>query len=267
MIVVQKAENTNGVLLQGDFFDFDRLYFAIMKFTGFHGMDDDCTFPDCYDVCEATLGLCYEMRHAWQGDRDIVQMYNGIRHEWFSDNLEHTMHLDVNPSDSAGDDVFIDAKSNLTGADFIRFLRKDFPDVTESNAYFSVNLIFPEAVFYALVLSDLVKLKDIFILSRKRMVESDKSMKEINQEYLLFQAEQDVARIIIFVEQTFHALYRFIGEDNYDRFRAKLTSIRSFSQKCNLRHIMQLISDYGEKEYDQDNPEILTSTLLSFFNT
>jgi len=36
MIIVEKAKYTSGVLLSGDFFDFDRLFFAIVKFIGTH---------------------------------------------------------------------------------------------------------------------------------------------------------------------------------------------------------------------------------------
>jgi hypothetical protein len=63
----------------------DRLYFAIVKFTGFHGIDSQCTFPGYDAVCESLLGLCYEIRHAWQGARDIEQVYNGIHEDWFDD--------------------------------------------------------------------------------------------------------------------------------------------------------------------------------------
>lgn len=261
MIVVQKAESSNGVLLQGDFFDFDRLYFAVMKFTGFHGLDDDCNFPDSYDFCETVLGLCYEMRHAWQGDRDLVQMYNGINREWFDDSSSHSARSDYESIDSG-----IVEETDGIDDDFFIFSRKDFPYVTESNAYFSTNITFLEAIFYALALSDLIRHKDLFIASRRRIIKEDESMKELNKEYLLFQAEQDVARILIFINQTLHALYRFIGEENYQCFISKYEEEKSFTHNCNLGHIMQVISDYGEKEYAQDDPKTLTSALLSFFN-
>ena len=70
---------TSGVFIKGDFFDFDRLYFALMKYTGSHGMNDICPFPGSEAACENLLGLGYELRHAWQGDRDIEEIYNGIQ--------------------------------------------------------------------------------------------------------------------------------------------------------------------------------------------
>lgn len=76
--------------------DLDRLYFAIYKFTEFHGVDSTCTFPGYDATCENLLGLCYEIRHAWQGDRDIEQVYNGIREDWFDDYQEAASHKMAN---------------------------------------------------------------------------------------------------------------------------------------------------------------------------
>jgi len=57
MIIVEKAKEGNGVLLKGDFFDLDRLYFAIYKYTGFHGIDSECTFPGYDAVCENLISV------------------------------------------------------------------------------------------------------------------------------------------------------------------------------------------------------------------
>jgi hypothetical protein len=88
MFYIDKPGNSSGVFLEGDFFALDRLYFAIMKFTGFYGIDGRCNFPGCSQAAENLLGLCYELRHAWQGKRNIVQVYNGIREYWFDDYVE-----------------------------------------------------------------------------------------------------------------------------------------------------------------------------------
>ncbi len=43
-------------------------------------------------MCENLLGLCYEIRHAWQGDRNIEQVFNGIHEDWFDDYQEPDSH-------------------------------------------------------------------------------------------------------------------------------------------------------------------------------
>ena len=262
MITVEKAQNTNGVLLKGDFFDLDRLYFAIMKFTGFHGYQKECTFTGCEVVCESLLGLCYELRHAWQGDRDIVQMYNGIHNEWFDDYTECFSHAhygfdDFEGEENIDDDAYIDG-------DLPCFSRKDFPDAREHNIYFSILFTFPEIVFYALILSDLLKMKELFFLSRKRLAEETGLMQEIDKEYYLFHAKEDISRMTIFVTQTLYTLYKFIGEERYAGFIGKFDKIENYSCICDITGQNQAIVRYGEKKYEQDDPEILMSTLNSF---
>ena len=91
------------------------------------------------------------------------------------------------------------------------------------------------------------------------------SMQALYKEYLLFQAEEDVARITLFVHHTLRTLYHVIGEENYSSFIGAFSKVKRFSSKCNLEIINQVIADYNEKEYQQDDPETLTSVLISLF--
>ena len=258
MIIIEKAKGTNGVLLKGDFFDFDRLYFAIMKYTGSHGMYDSCPFPGCYDACENLLGLGYELRHAWQGDRNIEQVYNGIRDEWFDDYEES----DSEPYEDDEDD-YEDESDDDYGNGF-QFARSSFPDANDKNTYFSIQLTFPEAIFYALIISDLLGKKEMFMEAKKLLAEEAGDLQQIHREYYFFQAEEDIARLTLYAKQTLHVLYRFVGEDMYMPFVNKFKKINNFSAKCNLDKINDLLVYYGEKEYSQDNPDILMPLLISF---
>jgi len=289
MITVEKAQKTNGVLLKGDFFELDRLYFAIHKFLGFHGLHSKCTFPDRYDFCESLLGLCYEIRHAWQGDRGIAEIYNGIKNDWFDDyerilppdedSGEFTKSFkdsdydydDENDYDGDYDDEDDDYDDEDDEDDEIyydepaRFSRAEYPDAREKNTYFSIHLPFTEAVFYALVMSDLLKEKDTFLQARKRMAtDKNEDYCELNKEYLMFQAEQDIARMTLFVKQTLHALYRYIGEERYNSFANKLDKAGSLTKNCSCESMNNVLVAYGEKEYEQDDPDILLAALSSF---
>lgn len=173
MIIVEKARERNGVLLKGDFFDLDRLYFAIYKYTGFHGFDNECIYSGYDDVCENLLGLCYEIRHAWQGDRNIEQIYNGIHEYWFDDYEEPHLLKTIDKNDLNGlHDENLSKKESYPNDEFaFKFSREDFPNVTENNTYFSIPMTFPEAVFYSLILLELLKKKDVFLQARKLLAE------------------------------------------------------------------------------------------------
>ena len=268
MIIVEKAKVENGVLLKGDFFDLDRLYFAIFKFTGFHGIDSGCTFPGYDEVCESLLGLCYEIRHAWQGDRNIEQVYNGIHEDWFDNYQGPDSYKSINDSgiDDLCDEEPQDDEDYYNDEFTTKFSRKDFPDVTKNNTYFSIPLPFPEAVFYSLVLLELLKKKDIFLKTRKLLSEKKDLLTELNKEYFYFQANEDIARITLFTNHTLHTLYRFIGEDKYTVFINKFNSQKDFFLNCDLEHINSILMEYAEKEYENDDPDYLFSVLISLLS-
>lgn len=105
MLTVGKG-NFNNIILRGDFWDFDRLYFAISKFTGDFGIDSTCPFPGYETICESLLGLCYELRKAQEGKRELYKQYNGIPEEWFEEKTEiDEKSNDMNDSDHTFDDV------------------------------------------------------------------------------------------------------------------------------------------------------------------
>jgi hypothetical protein len=126
-------------------------------------------------------------------------------------------------------------------------------------------LIFPEAVFYSLILLELLKKKDIFLQERKLLAEKNDNLIELNKEYYYFQANEDIARITIFTNQTLYALYRFIGEEKYAALINKFYSQKDFFLNCDLEHINSILADYGEKEHENDDPDHLFSVLISFF--
>lgn len=266
MIIVEKSREGSGVLLKGDFFDLDRLYFAIYKYTGFHGPDNKCIFPGYDAVCENLLGLCYEIRHAWQGDRNIEQVYNGIREYWFDDYKEPELkNIHKNDLNGLCDKNFELEDANLNDEITFKFSRKDFPNVIENNTYFSIPIIFPEAIFYSLILLELLKKKDVFLQARKLLAEKNDALIELNKEYYYFQANEDIARITLFTSQTLHTLYIFIGEERYTAFINKFYGQKDFFLNCDLENINSILEDYGEKEYENDNPDNLFAVLMSFF--
>ncbi|MGM0397235.1 MAG: DUF6904 family protein [Bacillota bacterium] len=76
MITVQNTENLTGITISGDYNDLIALYESIFDVIG---------LQDAYDGYDMTQlrchGLCYEIRHAHMGDREIVTVDNGINEE------------------------------------------------------------------------------------------------------------------------------------------------------------------------------------------
>lgn len=106
MISIKPTENLTGITICGDYADFNELVDSIYRITATEYDPTDLYFG----VKMRLLGMCYDIRHACMGDRDIVLKDNGIN----SDKMKwHTL---ITPT---------------------------------QNVYYSVNILFPEAIFVA----------------------------------------------------------------------------------------------------------------------
>lgn len=106
MLQTKPTEHLTGITIQGDHSDFYELVDSIYRMTGF---DDDQT-DFYYGVKNRLLGICYDIRHAFMGDREIVLKDNGMHQNLMK------WHEMITPT---------------------------------QNVYYSVNLLFPEAIFVA----------------------------------------------------------------------------------------------------------------------
>lgn len=112
MICAKPTESLTGVTIEGDFDDFYEIVESIYRMTGIEEDYDD----SYWSVKNRLLGMCYDIRHAYMGDRDIKLVDNGVYDElekWYSMKLP------------------------------------------KQAVHYSVNVLFPEAVFVALSLSEL----------------------------------------------------------------------------------------------------------------
>ena len=68
MLKIETTENLTGITISGNPSDMHTLYDALTLLVGNEG-----SYPE-YDQCQLrVLGLCYDIRHAYQGDRDSFE--------------------------------------------------------------------------------------------------------------------------------------------------------------------------------------------------
>ena len=65
MLSVKTTENLAGVTVSGTYWDLNALYDALTNVIG-----EEESYPE-FEACRIrVLGLCYDIRHAYQGDRN-----------------------------------------------------------------------------------------------------------------------------------------------------------------------------------------------------
>ncbi|GAB6179029.1 hypothetical protein JCM14036_03480 [Desulfotomaculum defluvii] len=73
MLYAKNTPNNTGVAIYGDFMDFEALYDQLHEIVG-----DEGVYPS-YDTARIrVLGVCYDLRHAMMGDREIEFIDNGM---------------------------------------------------------------------------------------------------------------------------------------------------------------------------------------------
>lgn len=106
MLQIKPTKHLTGITIKGDYKDFYELVESIYRLTG---LEDDQT-EVYYGVKNRLLGICYDIRHAFMGDRGVVLEENGMQE------------------------------------DIMKWHEQMIP---ARNVYYSVEVLFPEAVFVA----------------------------------------------------------------------------------------------------------------------
>ncbi|UOY91146.1 hypothetical protein MUG87_11295 [Ectobacillus sp. JY-23] len=114
MLQINTTPNYAGVTISGDFLDFDALYEALHEVTG-----EENDFPHYYSAKIRVFALCYDLRHALMGDRDITFIDNGM------------------------------------DADKMKYMSVI---TSEKNVYLTIQMLWPELLFVTIALNDFVKL-------------------------------------------------------------------------------------------------------------
>ncbi len=130
MIIIKNTENLAGVCISGDFNDLEKLVDAFYAIT----IDEfSAKYQTYIAISTRVLGLCYDVRHAFQGDREVELVANGM------DQDKMKFHSIIAPP---------------------------------NNVYYKCNYLYPEMFFVMLALNELVKLR-IKELLKSRPVYND----------------------------------------------------------------------------------------------
>lgn len=114
MIQVKCTTNYLGVTICGDFYDFEALYDSLHTIVG-----DECEWVGYEGVRLRVLGVCYDIRHALMGHREVVFVENGL-------DPDKMRHLSIVANDK--------------------------------NIYLTCNVLWPEILFVTMALNDFIRL-------------------------------------------------------------------------------------------------------------
>jgi len=114
MIQVKNTPNYTGVTISGDCYDFETLYDSLHAITG-----DEWEWENYEGARIRVLGVCYDIRHALMGHREVMFVENGL-------DQDKMRHLSVVASDK--------------------------------NIYLTCNVLWPEVLFVTMALNDFIRL-------------------------------------------------------------------------------------------------------------
>ena len=195
MIQAKVTKNLTGITIQGDYDDFNDLVNAIYRMTGV-----DRNEAGLYDeVKMRLLGLCYDIRHAYMGDREVVLKDNVL-----NEDLKEEMGI-----------------KNCN-----------------QNIYYSVNVLYPEALFLALAIPNMFICCKYYYGKRD---ERDQGFKVFNSnsDYL-----KDKALLTLLSAIIFQSLEEVIGSDTFNKVYKLIENSREYY----MHYVTQYV-DYCNLEF------------------
>lgn len=185
MLFIKNTKNLAGITLHGDYKDLNMLYNGLHRYLAFYFQNQEDCDSMLYD---SLLGLCYDIRHAFQGDRNTESIEN---------NAENIGML--------SSCIFqIDEQQ----------LKKERTKYQSGNLYFNVEILYPWTLFYLFSLQNIL---DEWYLN--------KWFSHLDFPYDVLEMQHDRAVIELFLNtcwlhlrdtlssETVHSLYEYFDEN------------------------------------------------------
>ncbi len=228
MIKLQNTENLTGVSISGDFYDLDNLVDALHKIT----IDEFSeTNSEYVDMSTRVLGVCYDIRHALQGDREIVLMDNNM------DNEKMRYH------------------STITNT---------------NNVYYKCNCFYPEMFYVTLALNRLVKIR-VKELSKKNYsydCYTDKNVVWDDTIAVIRNFQSEFAKCVkeLITERSFVMWLKYMNEENFfisDIYHQFLDILNlqyiKMTKEKRLKNLTKISKRIVEFDYDMEYEDIQKS--------
>lgn len=202
MLSFKTTENNLGITISGDYDDLYELHTSLSNLAGYEGQ-----IIDYNSVSLRILGICYDIRHAYMGDREIELIDNGINEE------------------------------------IKKYHGKLYPNY---NLHYSVNILWIEAIFSVLALEELIKIATDKKLSKKYIndeelgfwIKDEKDKKEHFRKYRIekeIRLPYDVSIARLYQTGIWKALVEVIGINRYRRIK-NATASDEYDQYNELKY-------------------------------
>lgn len=223
MITIENTEQLTGVCITGDYDDFYNLVEAFHEITIDEYSEKHTAY---YSISIRLLGLCYDIRHAMQGDREIVLKENGMNDDLF------IYHKQITPLE---------------------------------NINYSCNYLYPEMFFAMMALNDLIGLRANDMSRDKYKKFHDKKVIWDNTITTLrfFQAQFSQCLEKTLTKASFSRMLGYLNRDYFDTslmagqfvdlLNIEYTKLTREQRLKKLNSYAKRISEY---QYDQEHSEI-----------
>ena len=132
MLKVRNTKNLLGVTILGDYEDLSTLRDAIADYTKLYMSNQED--PDAQHCYECVLGLCYDLRHAYQGDRGFEAVPNNAENLSLMTECVYELPPEAKRAAKKNRDLF-----------------------KSGNLYFSADIHYPWAVYYLFLLQSVTE--------------------------------------------------------------------------------------------------------------
>ncbi|HEY5585311.1 MAG TPA: hypothetical protein VIK78_12595 [Ruminiclostridium sp.] len=225
MISIKNTENLTGVTISGDFNDLYNLVDAFHSIT----IDEYSEKHQSHiEMSTRVLGLCYDVRHAYQGDREVELVDNNMNED------KMKWHSIIAP---------------------------------KSNVYYSCNYLYPEMFFVMLGLNELVELRIRDFTKAKYIYKEAMDKKVIWDDTIaiirLFQSEFMKCVKEVLTEASFIRWLKVMNGDylNIEHIAGQyvdLINIKyiNMTKEKRLKNLSSIAKRIAEFMYDEEHKEI-----------
>lgn len=225
MITIKNTKNLTGVTISGDYNDLYNLAEAFHAIT----VDEYTEKHQSYiDMSTRVLGVCYDVRHAYQGDREVELVDNNM------DEDKMKWHSIITP---------------------------------QSNVYYKCNCLYPEMFFVMLALNELVELRIRELTKTKYIYKEALDKKVIWDDTIatirVFQAEFVKCVREVLTEASFARWLKVMNGDYLDIKQiagqyVDLLNIKyiNMTEEKRLKNLTSIAKRIAEYRYDREHNEI-----------